>query len=230
MLYNNLVYGGYMKKDEEILGYLQLPKLIKFKEEVSKNLDEKINVNKALVFGYFEFFKYYKWLTYQTKEQMSVVTKFFDTGYDSLTLEEKEVLHKIEETAKIINIFDKVLKNNYTRGEYGIICNLMVNNKLSSLIRSKSSEEELEKANLIVEEISKLSLNDIEEFMNESKLRYKELSISEAYALVVLEEKYNHRIMRSRLYEARDKIEVEKKSLRGAYYKTMDEAGKRFVK
>jgi len=220
-----------MKKDDEILKFIQLPKMIKFyNDEASKKLDEKINLNNVLAFDYFKLFKYYKWLTYKTKEQETVTIKFFDVGYDSLTFDEKEILHKIEKTSKIINIFDKVFKNDCTRGEYTVILTFMTTNSLSSLIKSKSSEEELKKADLIVEEISKLSLQDIEEFINECKLRYHELSISEAYALTILEEKYGHSIMERNFYKDRDKIESEKRSLRSAYYKTIDESKKRFVK
>ena len=106
----------------------------------------------------------------------------------------------------------------------------MTTNSLSSLIKSKSSEEDLNKANLIVEEISKLYLQDIEEFINECRQRYSELSISEAYALLILEEKYNHSIVERKLYQDKDIIEAEKRYLMGAYYKTINEAEKKIVK
>ena len=147
----------------------------------SKNLNEKptikYNINLAM--------QYLKWLKYVPKKEQERIDSILNKKASELTNEDISQLKIFKDMQNITSIFERYLSDEYKTNDLLSVYDFMKNTSLYDLMLSKLTKEELNMAQIKIEQLKSLSDFKLSKLIKE-KMTYEEymkLSMIDAYCI-----------------------------------------------
>lgn len=116
----------------------------------SRNLDEKpkVKYNSQLAM------QYLKWLKYTSQKEQERIDGILNKKSDKLTDKEISQLKSFKDSQNIIPIFERYLSNEYRNSDLIQVYDFMKNHSLYNLMLSKLTKEEINSAQIKIEQLS----------------------------------------------------------------------------
>lgn len=163
--------------------------------------------------------EYAKWLNYIPDNERKEIEEISKKDVTELSSNELSNLKKFKKQQEMAKIFARYITDDCRNEDILPVYDFMQKTSLENIMKSKLSKEELDKAEKLIGEYSKLDYTDLDIWVKEKREQYQTLSMIEAYALNKLESisTYNHNNKMNKILRA--KIEKDD-TLRASYQKT----------
>ncbi len=189
------------------------------KEELSELLDmfpTSFIVERGFMFGSVKpTMEWIKWLSYESDREKNKKRILYSKCFNELTMEEKNEIFKFNDLDRMKSLFLKYSGGKCSKEEFLEVYDYM-GNSIEELMDNKLSKEELEYVKEKIEEIQKLSNEEIKVIIEEYESNYKMLSMVYAYILHYMYKIYKQRLdlefdKQIMLYDL-ENVEISRKS------------------
>ena len=125
--------------------------------------------------------------SYIKPEELLFLNKLNSKPIDQLTTDEIGKYHKFKELKMMPQLFKKYKDRNCSKEEYDRVIKYM-DNSLETFMRDRLTEEEVQQSYKLLSQFRKMSILELDEYIEKQMINYNNLTLLEAYILYEVKE------------------------------------------
>lgn len=125
--------------------------------------------------------------SYIKPEELLFLNKLNNKAIEQLTTDEIEKYYKLKKLKGMSGLFIKYKNRNCSKEEHDRVVEYM-DNSLKCFMRERLTEEEFEQSYKLLSQFSRMSLVELDEYIDKQMINYENLTLLEAYILYQVKE------------------------------------------